>query len=43
MVVDGNVTTSRGMGTAIEFALAIVEYLLDAKTADDLAKAIIYR
>lgn len=43
VVIDGNVITSRGMGTAIEFALAIVEYLLDNTTAEELAKGIIYK
>ena len=42
VVVDGNIITSRGMGTAIPFALAIVEYLLDKETADKLGAAIIY-
>lgn len=40
VVVDGNVITSRGMGTAIEFGLAILSYVKDKKTADDLANAI---
>jgi transcriptional regulator GlxA family with amidase domain len=34
--VDGNVVTSRGPGTAIEFALALVEILFGA----DKAKAV---
>ena len=42
VVVDGNIITSRGMGTAIPFALAIVEYLVDEETAEELGKAIIY-
>ena len=42
VVVDKNVITSRGMGTAIPFALALVSYLLDEKTAADLQKAIVY-
>ncbi len=40
---DGNIITSRGMGTAIDFALAIVEYFSDKTIADELSKAIIYK
>ncbi|MBP3451968.1 MAG: DJ-1/PfpI family protein [Agathobacter sp.] len=42
VVVDGNIITSRGMGTAIPFALEIVRYLVDDATADNLGKGIIY-
>ncbi|MDY3249620.1 MAG: DJ-1 family glyoxalase III [Candidatus Choladocola sp.] len=42
VVEDDFVTTSRGMGTAIPFALALVAQLKDRKTADELAKAIIW-
>lgn len=42
VVVDGHVTTSRGMGTAIPFALALVAQMTDEKTAKDLGKGIIY-
>ena len=41
--VDGTVITSRGVGTAIPFALAIVEYYLGAEKARELARAIVYR
>ncbi len=41
--VSGQITTSRGMGTAIPFALALVAQLKDQKTADDLGKSVIYR
>ena len=41
--VDGNVITSRGMGTAIEFSLAIITKLCGEEKAEGLAKAIIYR
>jgi len=40
---DGTVITSRGVGTAIPFALALVEYLDGAERAEALAKAIVYR
>ena len=43
VAIDGHVITSRGMGTAIEFALAIVTKLVDEATSDRLAKAIVYR
>ena len=41
-VTDGNVITSRGMGTCIEFAGAIIEALKDKATADAVKEAIIY-
>ena len=40
--VAGNVVTSRGMGTAIPFALALIELLIDKETADGIKHAIIY-
>jgi len=36
VVVDGNVTTSRGPGTAFEFALELVSQLVGGKAAEDL-------
>lgn len=43
VVRDGNVITSRGMGTCIEFAAEIITALKDEKTADDVKTAIIYQ
>lgn len=43
VVVDGNVITSRGMGTAIDLGLVLVEKICDKKTADELASKIIYK
>lgn len=43
VVVDGNVITSRGVGTAIDFGLKLVEILTDKKIADDLADKIVYK
>ena len=37
VVVDGNVITSRGPGTAGEFAVAVIRYLLGDETADRVA------
>ena len=36
VMVDGNCVTSKGAGTAIEFALALVEQLYDAKKRDEV-------
>lgn len=41
--VDGRVITSRGMGTAIEFGLMIIEQLLSKEKAEEIRKGIIYQ
>ena len=40
---DGHIITSRGMGTAIPFALEIVKTFKGEEAADKLAKAIVYK
>lgn len=42
VVRDGNIITSRGMGTALDFALAILEYFKGHKAAAELAGKIMY-
>ena len=42
VAADGNVITSRGMGTAIPFALSIVEYLGEEAKAAEIREAIVY-
>ena len=43
VTVDGNVITSRGLGTAIDFGLTIVSLLKDEESASSLSKKIVYR
>lgn len=38
VITDGNVTTSRGPGTALQFSLALVEKLRSPKVAQELAQ-----
>lgn len=42
VVVDGNVITSRGMGTAIAFALEIVRYFKDDEAVDHIRQGLVY-
>lgn len=43
VVVDGNIITSRGMGTAIPFALEIVRYFKDDAAVEEIKKGLVYR
>ena len=43
VVVDGNITTSYGLGGAIPFGLELVRQLAGAEEADRIAAAIAYR
>lgn len=43
VVVDGRIITASGVGVAMEFALEIITYLLDASTADQVANAILLK
>lgn len=42
VVVDENVTTSRGLGTAIDFALSLIGQLLGEERADEIAESVVY-
>lgn len=42
VAVDGNVTTAKGMGAAIDFSLKLIEQLLNKETADEISQGIIY-
>lgn len=42
VAADGHVITSRGVGTAIPFALAIIEYFQSRDAANKVAKRIVY-
>ena len=41
-VTDGHITTSRGLGTAIDFALALISELRDKESADTISKQVVY-
>ena len=43
VVIDGNIITSRGMGTSLEYSLAIVEMLIDKKTADKISRSVVWK
>ncbi len=42
VVISDNVITSRGPGTAMEFSLAVVQYLVDKKTSETISKALLF-
>lgn len=41
VVTDGNITTSRGLGTAVKFGLELVRLLCGEKAAKDLAEGVV--
>lgn len=43
VVVDGKLVTSRGPGTAFDFGLKLVELLVDKKTSDEIASAMLLK
>ena len=43
VVIDGNVITSRGLGTALEFGLRLLEVLESTEKADQIRNAIVYQ
>lgn len=43
VVRDGNIITSRGMGTAVAFGLEIARYFTDDEMVEELRKALVYR
>ena len=42
VVTDGNITTSRGMGTSVDLGLELVKLLCGQDVADALGKSIQY-
>ena len=42
VVIDGHIITSRGMGTAMDFGLAIIWHLLDDEMMEKIKKGIMY-
>lgn len=43
VVVSGNIITSKGPGTAIDFALAIIAYIKGSDTADKVRTELLYK
>jgi 4-methyl-5(b-hydroxyethyl)-thiazole monophosphate biosynthesis len=42
VVVDGNITTSRGLGTALPFALSLIGQLLSEEKAKEIAASVVW-
>ena len=42
VVVSGNVITSKGPGTAMDFALALIAYLKGDEKAEEIKKELLY-
>ena len=42
VVVDGNITTSRGLGTAVDFALSLISQLENDEKAKEIAESAVY-
>ena len=43
VVTDGQFITSKGLGTAIDFSLELIRLLVNAETAENIAKAVQYK
>lgn len=43
VVVDGNIVTSRGLGTAMEFALKLLEILVSREKMEEIRSKIVYQ
>ncbi len=43
VVIDGNIITGRGPGVAIEFAMTLVEYLIDQESRNELEKSMLVK
>ena len=42
VIVDGKFITSRGLGTAIDFALKLIEILIDKNKSEEIASSVVY-
>ncbi len=43
VAVDGNIATSRGLGTAIDFSLELITQLISAQKAQEIAESVVYK